>query len=214
MCWNATVSLNTFLFSFFAVNFAYFNNVINIYEYLFFYSFISMQLIEYFTWKNLNKKHLNNKKINRLLSQLGMLLVFMQPLFFILIPNNVKFNIKATLITLYVICLVFLGYLIKYDYSMVKAPNGHLAWNWLNVPVFYIFIWVTFLLIILLYAKKYILFAINAIIFLAIYYTYYKTNTWGSLWCWIANIMAVLLIMRTFFKSSIPDYLVINPINK
>lgn len=209
MCWNATVSLNTFLFSFFAVNFAYFNNIINIYEYLFFYSFISMQLIEYFTWK-----HLHNKKINRLLSQLGMLLVFMQPLFFILIPNNVKFNIKATLITLYVIFLVFLGYLIKYDYSMVKAPNGHLAWNWLNVPVFYIFIWLTFLLVILLYAKKYILFAIYALIFLAIYYTYYKTNTWGSLWCWIANGLAVLLIIRTFFKSSVPDYLVINPINK
>ncbi len=66
MCWNATVSLNTFLFSFFAVNFAYFNNVINIYEYLFINSFISMQLIEYFTWKNLN-----NKNLNRLLSQLG-----------------------------------------------------------------------------------------------------------------------------------------------
>jgi len=209
MCWNATVSLNTFLFSFFAVNFAYFNNIINIYEYLFFYSFISMQLIEYFTWK-----HLHNKKINRLLSQSGMLLVFMQPLFFILIPNNVKFNIKATLITLYVIFLVFLGYLIKYDYSMVKAPNGHLAWNWLNVPVFYIFIWLTFLLVILLYAKKYILFAINALIFLAIYYTYYKTNTWGSLWCWIANGLAVLLIIRTFYNSSIPDYLVINPIIK
>ena len=209
MCWNATVSLNTFLFSFFAVNFAYFNNIINIYECLFFYSFISMQLIEYFTWK-----HLHNKKINRLLSQLGMLLVFIQPLFFILIPNNVKFNIKATLITLYVILLVFLGYLIKYDNSMVKAPNGHLAWNWLNVPVFYIFIWVSFLLVILLYAKKYILFAIYALIFLAIYYTYYKTNTWGSLWCWIANGLAVLLIIRTFYNSSIPDYLVINPINK
>jgi hypothetical protein len=165
-----------------------------------------MQLIEYFTWK-----HLHNKKINRLLSQLGMLLVLIQPLFFILIPNNVKFNIKATLITLYVIFLVFhIGYLIKYDYSMVKAPNGHLAWNWLNIPVFYIFIWLTFLLVILLYAKKYILFAINAIIFLAIYYTYYKTNTWGSLWCWIANIMAVFLIIRTLFRSSIPNYLITN----
>ena len=58
MCWNETVSLNTFLFSFFAINFAYFNNVINGYEYLFYYSFISMQLLEYFAWK-----HLNNKKI-------------------------------------------------------------------------------------------------------------------------------------------------------
>jgi hypothetical protein len=98
MCWNATVSLNTFLFSFFGINFAYFNNVINIYEYLFCYSFISIQLVEYFTWK-----HLHNKKLNRLLSQLGLFIIFMQPLFFILIPNNVKFNIKASLITLYLV---------------------------------------------------------------------------------------------------------------
>ena len=209
MCWNERVSLNTFLFSFFAVNFAYFNNIINIYEYLFFYSFISIQLLEYFTWK-----HLHNKKINRLLSQLGLFLIFMQPLLIILIPNNVKFNIKATLITLYLIFFSLIFFSIKNDFSMEKAPNGHLAWNWLKYPPLIVLLWLTFYLVILLYAKKYILFAINAIIVLAIYYTYYKTNTWGSLWCWIANGLAVLLIIRTFFNSSIPDYLVINAINK
>lgn len=209
MCWNERVSLNTFLFSFFGVNFAYFNNIINIYEYLFFYSFISIQLLEYFTWK-----HLHNKKINRLLSQLGLFLIFMQPLLIILIPNNVKFNIKATLITLYLIFFSLIFFSIKNDFSMEKAPNGHLAWNWLKYPPLIVIIWLTFYLVILLYAKKYFIFAINAIIVLAIYYTYYKTNTWGSLWCWIANGLAVLLIIRTFFNSSIPDYLVINPINK
>jgi hypothetical protein len=209
MCWNATVSLNTFLFSFFGVNFAYFNNIINIYEYLFFYSFISIQLLEYFTWK-----HLHNKKINKLLSQLGLFLIFLQPLLIILIPNNVKFNIKATLITLYLIFFSLIFFSIKNDFSMEKAPNGHLAWNWLKYPPLIVLLWLTFYLVILLYAKKYILFAINAIIVLTIYYTYYKTNTWGSLWCWIANGLAVLLIIRTFFKSSVPDYLVINPINK
>ena len=209
MCWNERVSLNTFLFSFFGVNFAYFNNIINIYEYLFFYSFISIQLLEYFAWK-----HLHNKKINRLLSQLGLFLIVMQPLLIILIPNNVKFNIKATLITLYLIFFSLIFFSIKNDFSMEKAPNGHLAWNWLKYPPLIVLLWLTFYLVILLYAKKYILFAINAIIVLAIYYTYYKTNTWGSLWCWIANGLAVLLIIRTFFNSSIPDYLVINPINK
>jgi len=183
-----------------------------------------MQLIEYFTWKNLNgknlngknlnNKNLNNKKINKLLSQLGLFLIFLQPLFFILIPNNVKFNVKATLIALYLAYFFLLFISIKNDFSMTKAPNGHLAWNWLKYPIYIVLLWITFLLIILLYAKKYILFAIYALIFLAIYYTYYKTNTWGSLWCWIANGLAVLLIMRTFFKSSVPDYLVINPINK
>ena len=209
MCWNETVSLNTFLFSFFAINFAYFNSVINGYEYLFYYSFISMQLLEYFAWK-----HLNNKKINRLLSQFGLFFIIIQPILFILIPNNLKFNIKASLITCYILFfvmfLLFYGVFTNIDFSMVKASNDHLAWNWLNFPVVIIFIWVSFLLTVLLLIKKYFLFIIHVIVFFAIYYTYYKTNTWGSLWCWIANMMAIFLIVRTFFKSSIPNYLVIN----
>ena len=97
---------------------------------------------------------------------------------------------------------------------MAKAPNGHLAWNWLSYPSPIILLWLAFFLVISLYAKKYINFFGHLLIFLAIYYTYYKTNTWGSLWCWIANGLAVSLIMRTFYKSSVPDYLLINPNNK
>ena len=205
MCWNETVSLNTFLFSLFGVNFAYFNNVINSYEYLSFYSFFSIQLLEYFTWK-----YLNNKKINRLLSQLGLFLIFMQPILFILIPNNLNASIKTSLIAFYLLFWVSFGMFLNVDFSMVKAPNGHLAWNWLNVPPLYTFIWLLFLLVVLLYIKKYILFTIHVIVFLAIYYTYYKTNTWGSLWCWISNIMAGFLIIRTFFNSSTLNYFVIN----
>lgn len=205
MCWNETVSLNTFLFSLFGINFAYFNSVINGYEYLFYYSFISMQLLEYFTWK-----HLNNKKINRLLSQLGLFLIAMQPILVILIPDNLNTSIKVSLIAFYLLFCFSFGMFINVDFSMVKAPNGHLAWNWLNVAPLYIFIWLLFLMVVLLLIKKYILFTIHLIVYIAIYYTYYKTNTWGSLWCWIANILAVFLIVRTFFKSSIPSYLVIN----
>ena len=205
MCWNETVSLNTFLFSLFGINFAYFNSVINGYEYLFYYSFISMQLLEYFTWK-----HLNNKKINRLLSQLGLFLIAMQPILVILIPDNLNTSIKVSLIAFYLLFCFSFWMFINVDFSMVKAPNGHLAWNWLNVAPLYIFIWLLFLMVVLLLIKKYILFTIHLIVYIAIYYTYYKTNTWGSLWCWIANILAVFLIVRTFFKSSIPNYLVIN----
>jgi hypothetical protein len=61
-----------------------------------------------------------------------------------------------------------------------------------------------------LFIKKYILFTIHLIFFLTIYYTYYKTKTWGSLWCWIANLISGFLIIRTFFSSSIPNYLLIN----
>jgi len=153
---------------------------------------------------------LNNKKINRLLSQLALFLISMQPIMFILSVNNVEYIKKIQLISVFSIFWLFTLFYFSIDFSMTKAPNGHLAWNWLSFPPQIILIWITFFLVILLYIKKYILFAIHVIVFLAIYYTYYKTKTWGSLWCWIANIMAVFLIVRTFFKSSIPNYLVIN----
>jgi L-asparagine transporter-like permease len=137
-----------------------------------------MQLLEYFAWK-----YLNNKKINRLLSMLGLFLVLIQPILFILIPNNVKFNVKASLITLYVI--FFTCIIISYnslaitDFSMTKAANGHLAWHWLKNAPYSNLIWLSFFLVILLFIKKYILFTIHLIFFLTIYYTYYKMKPWG-----------------------------------
>ena len=205
MCWNETVSLNTFLFSLFGINFAYLNNVITTCDYVFYLLFSSMQLLEYFTWRNLN-----DKKMNRLLSQIGMFLIFMQPILFILSLGKVESNIKTLVITLYMTFFLFCILYFPIDFSMAKAPNGHLGWNWLNYPPLIIFIYVFFYYILLLYAKRYVTFIFYVMLFIAVYYTYYKTNTWGSLWCWIANIMTMYLIALTFFKSSIPSCLVIN----
>jgi len=196
MCWNETVSLNTFFFSFFALNFAYFNNVIKIYSYLYILSFISMQLLEYFAWK-----HLNNKKINRFLSQVGLFLITMQPILFILSVHNVEYIKKLQIISVYCIFWSFTLFYFSIDFSMVKSPNGHFAWNWLSFPPQIVLTWVLFKFIILLYAKEYVNFTLILILFLAIYYSYYKTNTWGSLWCWIANVFSSTLIIFTFYPN-------------
>jgi hypothetical protein len=194
MCWNSKVSLNTFLFSSFGIAFAYFNHVINIYELLFLFSFMSMQLVEYFTWENLN-----DKKINTLLSQIAAFLIFIQVPLFIQAKYNgpYKIGLIGFYILLYLLCI----YKIKIDYSMTKAENGHLAWNWLDFPIFIYIIYFSFGLGILFYEKRYISFILYFIVISAIYYTYYKTKTWGSLWCWISNIIALKLIAQVFYKD-------------
>ena len=194
MCWNQRISLNTFVFALFAINFAYFNNVITIYTYLSILSFSSMQLLEYFAWGNLN-----NKKMNKFLSQIGLFIIFIQPIFHIGSRDKVAFNIKTSLITLYLIGCLFCSFYFTIDFSMVKAKNGHLTWNWLNFPVIIIFIWILFSFGLLLYEKEYFNFSIYITTFLVIFYTYYKTNTWGSLFCWISNLIAVKLIFDSFF---------------
>ena len=41
-------------------------------------------------------------------------------------------------------------------------------------------------------------------IFLAwVYYAYHESNTWGLLWCWVANIHALGLIGQVFFERSV-----------
>ena len=193
MCWDQKISLNTFLFSLFGISFAYFNKVINIFYYLFFLSFISMQLVEYFAWGNLN-----DKKMNRLLSQIGLFLVFIQPILFTLSHYNIENKIKTAIIAVYTMFSLFCVLYFPIDFSMHKAPNGHLAWNWLSFPTIIIFIWVSCCFGLILYQKQYVKFSVYLIIFLAIYYTYYKTNTWGSLWCWLANLLSVIWILRAF----------------
>jgi len=197
MCWNADVSLKTFLFSLFGISFAYFNNVIHIFSLLYLLSFISIQLMEYFAWK-----YLNNPKMNTFLSQIGLFLIFIQIPFFILSQDRVRYKVKQILIGLYLAFALFTVSYFPIDYSMHKASNGHLAWNWLNFPTSILITWVSFILGLFLYQEKYIKFVIYTIIIFAIYYTYYKTNTWGSLWCWIANLLSLKFILQVLLKKT------------
>lgn len=203
MCWNKEVSLNTFLFSLFGISFAYFNNVVNFYDYLYLLSFISMQLLEYFAWGNLN-----DKKMINFLSKIGLFLIFVQPIFFTL-SRNMNNKIKTQIIALYLIFSMFCLFYFPIDYSMNKAKNGHLAWNWLKFPTIIIFIWLSFIFGLILYQKQYFKFGVYLILVLAIYYTYYTTNTWGSLWCWIANLLALKLILKVFFDLKLSNCVLI-----
>jgi len=195
MCWNQEVSLNTFLFSAFGSLLAYFNGVIGLFHLLYFFSFISIQLVEYFTWK-----YLNNRKLNTLLSKIALALITLQPPFFIMSVKNVDRNLQFVLIGLYAVFAALTISLFNIDYSMHKAQNGHLAWNWLNVPDYIKLTWLSFMGGILLYKQDYFTFVNCFLVIAVVYYTYYKTHTWGSMWCWIGNIFAAILIIQVFLK--------------
>ena len=68
MCWNENVSLNTFLFSGFILALIIYNNSFTKYKiqelnnkwvYFFIASFVFMQLIEFFIWRNIDNKFSN-----------------------------------------------------------------------------------------------------------------------------------------------------------
>ena len=116
MCWNASVSLNSYILGLFASLFSYFNGVSNIYLFIFFQTFISMQLIEYFTWSNTFS--------NRVLSQVALILIICQPLFSIINIKKLP-NIIPYLLIAYIIFIVILYKNSIYDlYELIKVLSS------------------------------------------------------------------------------------------
>jgi hypothetical protein len=191
MCWNQSVSLNTFFFGLFAVSLALYNRVISLISGLGAMSFISMQLIEYFAWRNLG-----NKETLSVLSKLGLGLILSQPL--VVHASRVQ-NFAISLV--YVVCVLLFFSSHTNTFSMHKAANGHLAWSWLPTSPLFISLWLMFFLLPFLYTKEYLFFFTLLLTVLLSLYTYYKDNTWGSMWCWVANIYSVYLMVLIFGKD-------------
>lgn len=184
MCWNADVSLNTFLFSGFINLLAYFNGVTAITEFIYFNSFIIMQLFEYFIWKGYN---------NRLISQFAFITILLQPIFVILCIKEKPKEIIPPLLVAYVIGIIALLIyqpLSKTNFSMTPADNGHLAWNWMKLPL--IALYLSFYIIAIFFYlpdQPFLILFLIILLGMSLYY-YYTSHTFGTMWCWFANVAA------------------------
>lgn len=194
MCWNASVSLNTYIFSTFASLFAYSNGVTNFLGLLFYQSFVIMQLIEYFIWTKTFS--------NRLLSQIALFVVLCQPILNIL---KIEKRPKWIPYLLVAYCL-FIGILYTVvipidtiEFSSTPSKNGHLSWNWLKLNIYIIAILYAFLSVRWIIDEMYPTFIFITTILIISIILYMETYTWGSMWCWIANAMSLYLILRVFY---------------
>ena len=214
MCWNKEISLNTFLFSSFVLILIIYNNAYtqykikelnNIWVYLFFASFILIQLIEYFIWVNINEP-----LYNKFFTIIASLLLLLQPVASgMLITNN---NVRSNFLRLYLLLGIpstIYRIMTKNIHSSV-SPSKHLAWNLgifnnsvLNKISF--MVWFAFFLFPLFYEGNNFGFLFGLLTFITIMYNYYKDETAGSMWCWIVNSIMVyyagyLLFYLPFFK--------------
>lgn len=204
MCWNAAVSLNTFLFSSFALLLIIYNNSFTKYKikelnnkwiYIFFASIIFMQLIEFFLWRNINNKYYNN-----LFSIVGISLLVVQPIAGIMI-------IKTTTIRnvlLFVYLLLAIPYSI-YQFSTKKihttvSKNGYLDWYFFDNSFLVLFIWFFCVFFSIIYEKIWslVIFSIIALIICFIKYRYSA----GSMWCWAIN--SIMIYYITYLLIFLP----------
>jgi hypothetical protein len=175
MCWNASVSLNTFAFGAFASLFAYFNGEMKILSVMCYFSVIIIQLIEYFVWSGTFS--------NRLLSQIAFLVIIFQPIFSIISIEKKPELIPYLLIAYIIIIIIrnFTSPINLIDFVMVPSKNGHLAWKWLNSNLLVILIWHMFLSSRLIIDKMYITFILLTIFLIISIILYKDTQTWGLL---------------------------------
>ena len=196
MCWNASVSLNTYIFGLFASLFSYYNGYGNILSVIFYQSFIIMQLLEYFIWT----KTFSNK----LLSQIALFIVLCQPIFNIIkietYPKAISYLLAAYLIFIIILYTLIIP-IDTINFSTVSSKNGHLSWKWLNWNIYIIFIWYTFLSTRWIIDKMYMIFIVISVLLIITLILYKETNTFGSMWCWVANVLSIYLIFVVFYKD-------------
>ena len=127
------------MFSCLALLFIFFANTYTKYKsktfdnylvYLFLLATTSMQLIEYFLWRNLK-----NNDMNELFSKIAScFIILQQTILMLMIPNSI---IKYGMMVFYLFMLVvyfeyrrIYYYPIRFHTSIGK--NGHLSWEWMN----------------------------------------------------------------------------------
>lgn len=208
MCWNETVSMNTFLFSVGMLGLMIYNNNytqykiigFNIYWYFFILSFCSMQLIEFFLWRNLN-----NKKMNKFWSMMGQFLVAIQPIASLMLLKND--TLKYFMIFIYTICISVI-FAVSEKVFKTTTYNGRLKWSWITVSNVVLSIWLFFLLFSFMVNQYYIALFIAFVLFAITYYSNLNNGTGGSLWCWTINFTMIfyafyLLIFLPFKEHGI-----------
>ena len=196
MCWNASVSLNTYIFGLFASSFAYYNGTTDLHGFLLFQSFIIMQLIEYFIWSKTFS--------NSLLSQIALFAILCQPVLNILkiqkMPKLIPYLLVAYFIFIIIVYTIITP-LNTLEFSSVPSKNGHLAWKWFTWNIYIIVIWFAFLSARWVIDEMYLILVFVTIILVVSVILYKETKTWGSMWCWLANIISLYIIVMVFYKD-------------
>ncbi len=202
MCWNAEVSIQTFTFAVlsFIIGYSY---GFPIKKLIFFMVFSSMQLIEYFLWKNIN-----NKKSNELFSKLGFLVILLEPLSSLnLIENNIILRNNLIYFYLFITILFLIFYYKKINFSTTIGKKGFLNWHWLeafNTPsILYFLLWSILFFIGLLLSKDYFIFIFGLLTYIYSWYNYKKHDTFGTYWCSIVNILWLYVIFWVIYHKII-----------
>lgn len=199
MCWNAQISLCTFIFALAASIISLVSGYGHWRQFVFLMSFASMQLLEFFIWT-----YIGNASVNRILSALGLALIMLQPIaagFYINGARNAL--IYSAMYTVFLI--FFFAYHAPFDFSTVVNSNGHLQWNWLNTSAIVTILWTAFVLSAIWMSCKTTvnkLLIITLIVSMTVvsWWNFKSSGTWGTVYCSFVNIAFLFIMIKVFYR--------------
>jgi len=208
MCWNPDISINTFLFACLSLVFIFLANTYSKYKiqtfdnplvYLLFIEIAAIQLVEFFLWRNLH-----NKPINKLFSRIASYVILSQPFTLIFMIN--KPLMKKILLLLYGIFIIIHNIFLAPRLNTTVGVNGHLSWDWLNCKPIFLFTGLLFYLVPLLFIDKPVLSFFIIILLFTTLISYFRYNTFGTMWCWVSNFILLYFILEILIIKPFYDY--------
>jgi hypothetical protein len=175
--------------------------------YVFIASVISMQLVEFFIWRNID-----NAYYNHLFSIMAFLLLILQPAASLMILTNI--SLRNMLLFVYLLgAIPFSAYNIATNPQIRStiSKKGHLQWKFLSViPIYPPIIWLFYLFFILfafVYEGKWFGFLLGTILLIISYINYGSDQSVNSMWCWGINsfllfYLVYLLIVLPFYEKA------------
>jgi hypothetical protein len=195
MCWNADVSLNTFIIAFVSLIIVVFLNKMDRIDILISLSISIMQLFEYFTWKNIH-----NKKIIYYLSLIAGPLIILSQILLInygFLRGTERIIAFVLIFIVCFMCMIYNYYNNKFD--MKVGENGHLIWYWADVPpILLLFMFIFYLYPLSRKENKFSFITASIFLLISLYY-YYKYKTWGTMWCYFSNLVWMVLIVKSIY---------------
>ena len=203
MCWSAEVSLKTWYFAVAGLLIGLYGGF-PLHKLIFVMVFSTIQLVEYFIWKNLQ-----NPAKNQLYSILGHIVILLEPLAALLLVPSRKVALCVAI--LYIVLMSRHVYQVystdaekvqENKFTTKVGENGHLLWpfvkgfgNWTGILWFVVFFFGVVMsrdLVIMLVAT------------VALAYSTYKSNytgTFTTLWCNYSNTLWVWIILWVVAKK-------------
>lgn len=195
MCYNAEISLNTYIFGTIIAIILLFLNKTSILLIYFVYTISLIQLVEYLAWININNNDIDINKQNNIyyLSIIGYFIILIQ----VLILNTINLEGIERIIIIIFILIIF-SYAFYYNYknnqfNISVGKNGHLIWHWIDIEYLNIIV-LFFWLYSILRTDNYLSFILLSLSILFSIYNYYKYKTFGSMWCFIGNFLWILIL--------------------